>query len=105
MYAFVNIGADAQSIMPREQMVAAQHTTQGRMSIYPIVKPGDLIVEQEGVRWRVQNVSFTERLRSPVQQMLTLFRVPEGDIEHRIPVQWDDAIETSPRSFSPKSDL
>ena len=105
MYAYVNIGADAQSIMPQQQMVTGQHTTQGRMSIYPIVKPGDLVVEQEGVRWRVQNVTYTERLRSPVQQMLTLFRVPEGDIEHRIPVQWDDAVETSPRSFSPRSDL
>lgn len=105
MYAYVNIGADVKSISPGEQLITAQNTVQGRMSVYPLVKPGDLLVEEEGTRWRVQNVSHTERLRAPVQQILSLFRVPEGDIEYQLPVQWDYGLETSPRSFSTRSDV
>lgn len=105
MYAYVNLGPDVKAISPGEQLTTQQNTVQGRMSVYPLVKPGDLVVEEEGTRWRVQNVSHTERLRAPVQQILTLFRIPEGDIEHYIPVEWNYAVETSPRSFSTRSDL
>jgi hypothetical protein len=105
MYAYVNIGADVKSITPGEQLITAQNTVQGRMSVYPLVKPGDLLVEEEGTRWRVQNVSHTERLRAPVQQILSLFRVPEGDIEYQLPVQWNYDLGTSPRSFSTRSDV
>jgi hypothetical protein len=105
MYAYMNIGADTKMVTPTEQMVSTQQTQQGRMSVYPLVKPGDLVVEEEGVRWRVQNVSLTERLRAPVQQILTLFRIPEGDIEHSIPVEWNRDVMTSPRSFNTRSDV
>lgn len=105
MYAYVNLGADVKSISPGEQLITAQHTVQGRMSVYPLVKPGDLLIEEEGTRWRVQNVSHTERLRAPVQQILSLFRIPEGDIEYQLPVQWNYDVETSPRSFSTRSDV
>lgn len=105
IYAYINIGPDSRSITPSEVMVSAQANVQGRMSVYPLVKPGDLLVEREGLRWRVESVSCTERLRAPVQQMLMLFRVPEGDIEYKIPVRWDETIVTSPRSFSPRSDV
>lgn len=105
MYAYINLGPDIKAITPSEQLISQQHTTQGRMSVYPLIKPGDLIVEEEGTRWRVQNVSHTERLRAPVQQILSLFRIPEGDIEYHIPVQWDYDLKTSPRSFNTRSDL
>ena len=105
MYAYVHLGPDVKSVSPTEQLITQQHTIQGRMSVYPLVKPGDLLVEEEGTKWRVQNVSHTERLRAPVQQILTLFRIPEGDIEHTMPIQWDYDLETSPRSFNTRSDL
>jgi hypothetical protein len=105
IYAYVNVGPDTQAIMASEQLVMGQSTVQGRMSVYPLVKPGDLLVEREGVHWRVQNVSCTERLRAPVQQVLILFRIPEGDIEYQIPVRWDNEVVTSPRSFSTRSDV
>jgi hypothetical protein len=105
MYAYINLGPDVKAITPSEQLISQQHTIQGRMSVYPLVKPGDLVVEEEGTKWRVQNVSHTERLRAPVQQILNLFRIPEGDIEHQIPVQWNYDLETSPRSFNTRSDI
>jgi hypothetical protein len=105
IYAYINIGPDSRAIQPSDVMVSAQANVQGRMSVYPLVKPGDLLMEREGLRWRVENVSCTERLRAPVQQMLALFRVPEGDIEYKIPVRWDDAVVTSPRSFNTRSDV
>lgn len=105
MYAYVNLGPDVKVTTPTEQLISQQHTVQARMSVYPLVKPGDLLIEEEGTRWRVQNVSHTERLRAPVQQILSMFRIPEGDIEYSIPVQWNYDVETSPRSFNTRSDL
>jgi hypothetical protein len=105
IYSYIQVSPEQRQLTPAEPMISAQASTQARMSVYPLVKPGDLLVEQEGTRWRLQSVSYTERLRSPVQQMLTIFRIPEGDIEHTIPVQWREDVKTSPRSFSPRSDL
>ena len=105
MYAYVQLGADVKSINPGEQLITSQQVLEGRMSVYPLVKPGDLLVEEEGTRHRVQSVSLTERLRAPVQQILSLYRIPEGDIEYHLPVQWDYEIKTSPRSFNPRSDV
>lgn len=104
IYAYVQISPETRGPQPLETLQTQQAQTQARMSIYPIVKQGDLMVELEGTRWRVQNVQFTERLRSPVQQVINVTRVPEGDIEYKLPVVWDD-VQTSPRSFSTKDEL
>jgi len=105
IYAYVQISPETRATQPTEAIQTQQSTTQARMSIYPIVKQGDLLVEREGTRWRVQNVQFTERLRAPVQQVLTITRVPEGDIEYRLPVVWADDVATSPRSFETRDEL
>jgi hypothetical protein len=105
MYAYINISPETQALQPTQSIVTAQSTVQARMSVYPLVKPGDIVIEREGARWRVQNVSATERMRAPVQQILTLFRIPEGDIEHSIAVEWREEVTTSPRSFNTRSTL
>lgn len=87
-----------------DTMMIQQSIVGARMSVYPLVKQGDLIIEREGTRYRVQGVNRTERLRAPVHQEVTLYRIPEGDVEYSIEVKWPE-YETSPRSFSPRSDL
>jgi hypothetical protein len=105
IYAYVQISPETRAPQPQETLQTHQATTQARMSIYPIVKSGDLIIEREGARWRVQSVQFTERLRAPVQQILTITRVPEGDAEYKLPVVWDADVPTSPRSFTTRDEL
>jgi len=60
-----------------------------RMGPYPPVKPGDVIIEAENIRWRINQRAKTERLRAVVHQELQLFRIEPGDIEYLLPVRWD----------------
>jgi hypothetical protein len=103
--AYIQIDPNDKSQINTSELVSEQALTNARMSIYPLLKPRDIIVEQEGTRWRINSVRQTERLRSPIHQEVSLVRIPNGDIEYKIPVSVPDSIETSPRSFSYKDDL
>lgn len=61
-----------------------QQNTTARMGYFPTVKPKDLIVEPENVRWRVALISSTQRLRAVVHQEVQLHRVPPTDIEYAL---------------------
>lgn len=63
--------------------------TSARMSSFPPVSPRDIIIESENRRWRVVNVSQTQRLRAAVHQELTLHEVPRSDVEYSIPLNVD----------------
>jgi hypothetical protein len=103
--SYVAINSYEKSKGVNEVMIIQQAQTMASMSIDPLVKVGDLIVEREGVRWRVQSVSTTERLRSPVHQEISLHKVSEGDIEFKMPIDWPQEYKTSPRSYEPKMDI
>lgn len=103
--AYIQIDPNDKSQINTSELVSEQALTNARMSVYPILKPRDVIVEREGVRWRINSVRQTERLRSPIHQEVSLVRIPNGDIEYKIPVSVPDSIETSPRSFSYKDDI
>lgn len=60
--------------------------TSARLIAYPPIKPKDVIVEPENVRWKVVTVAQTERLRSVVHQELTVHQPPRGDIEYKLPI-------------------
>jgi hypothetical protein len=104
-YAYVQIEPEQRGTQSTDVLKQQVGNARARMSIYPLIKPGDIIVEREGTRHRVQDVATTERLRAPVQQMLGLFRINPMDIEYQIPVNWDSTVATSPRSFSTESDI
>jgi hypothetical protein len=70
----------------------------GRCSADIYVKPKDILVEENGKRWRVTAVSTTERLRFPVRQELQLTAIPIGDIEYGLSLEWP-TVATSPRSY------
>lgn len=53
---------------------------------YPLISPGDLIIEPGNKRWRVSAISTTEQHRVPVRQMLQLHLIDKSDVEYRIEV-------------------
>jgi hypothetical protein len=58
--------------------------TTARIGYWPPLKPRDLIIESENIRWRVVQVNQTEQLRAPVHQEIQIHRIPPTDIEYRI---------------------
>jgi len=101
---YIQIDPTSKTLQVQQPFVGERSQVQARMGVYPIVKPRDILVERENKRWRIINVTRTERLRSPVRQEITLTKIPEGDIEFKIPINWPD-VESSPRSYSYRTDI
>lgn len=70
-----------------------QVNTTSRFGYYPLVKPGDLIVEGENRRWKVVTVTATEKGRAPIHQEAQLHEVPLRDIEFKVPIDFDTALK------------
>jgi hypothetical protein len=91
------------------QQIAQFVSTAGRMSFYPNVSPGDVLVEVENKRWRVQSVTLSERLRAPIKQELVLREIEQKDIEFKLPINLQVAlrdIQPSPlRMFDNSTDI
>lgn len=91
------------------QQIAQFVNSAARMSFYPDVKPGDVLIEMENKRWRVQSVTLSERLRAPVKQELVIRQIEETDIEYKLPLRLDKAlkdIQPSPvRMFENATDI
>lgn len=102
--AYMQIDPSVMTQTNMSEIVSEQANTGARMSIYPLLKPRDVIVEQEGKMWRVGSVRRTERLRSPIHQEVSLTLITPGDIEYKIPVQFPE-YDSSTRSYSFKDDL
>ncbi len=80
---------------------AQQHTNLGeqqqdnttmRLGFYPTLKPGDVIIEAENLRWRVFGQTQTEHSRAVVHQEVTVHAIPTKDIEFSIPVSFSEAL-------------
>jgi hypothetical protein len=85
-----------------------QRNTTARTPYFPIVKPDDIIVEAENLRWRVSRLSTSEKLRSVIYHELNLHEIPRSDIEYRIPINIEDLknLEPSPqREFTNPQNL
>lgn len=61
-----------------------QQNTTARLGFFPPLKPKDLVIEPENRRWRITQVSATERLRAVLHQEVQVHAVPSSDIEYRI---------------------
>ena len=85
-----------------------QENATGRTLDFPALKPGDIIVEVENRRWRIERVTRTERLRAPLHQELVLHAIEIGDIEYKLPIRLEDlaGFQPSPsRNFTNPQDL
>lgn len=70
--------------------------TTGRLISFPPLKPKDILIEAENIRWRVVKVTTTQRLRAVVRQEVELYELPRGDIEYKLPVNIEDLTALSP---------
>lgn len=85
-----------------------QENVTARCLYYPELKPRDVIVEAENMRWRVVRVSLTQRLRATLHQELVLHGIPHTDIEWQLPINLADlsSFEASPlREFTNPTNL
>lgn len=55
-------------------------------SNYPLLSPGDLVVEQTNRRWRVERAHATQRLRTPVRQICRVYELNRSNVEYLMPV-------------------
>lgn len=83
------IDPNPKNTQPTALQEVHQSDTVGRMISFPPVNPRDILVESENTRWRVINVTPTQRLRAVVRQELRLHEIPKGDIEYDLPVRVD----------------
>jgi hypothetical protein len=102
--AFVQIDPSSKSNQHNNTGSTQQDNTTCRLGYYPPVKPGDLIIEAENVRWRVGGQTQTEHSRAAVHQEMQLHRIPEKDIEYSIPVHFGQELKnlyiTPARNFT-----
>jgi hypothetical protein len=92
MEVWVQIDPSTKMQQNNAQQIAQFVTSAARMSFYPDVKPGDVLIELENKRWRVQSVTLSERLRAPVKQELVIRQIEDKDIEFKLPLRLDKAL-------------
>lgn len=91
---FVDIDPSGNTNQPTMQAGNLQpNSTTARTGHYPSLKPDDLLVEGENLRWVVVSVTNTEHLRAPLMQHLQLRQVFPDDIEMLLPINLEDALE------------
>lgn len=116
--SFIQIDPSAKAEQQTNVGNLQQQNTTLRMGFFPPLKPRDLIIEAENRRWRVTNVSSTERLRAVIHQEVQVHEIPSSDIEYLIsfdlgsqtiktpmgeelkPISLGDIFLSSPRNFT-----
>jgi len=108
--AYIQIDPSSKSEQVTNVSKLQQDNTTMRMGYYPILKPGDVVVEAENIRWRVVSQNQTEHSRAAVHQEAQIHHIPEKDIEYAIPVRFDEPLKnmyftpvrnfTMPQNFS-----
>lgn len=89
---WVQIDPTTRAQQNNPQQIAQFQRTAARTSFYPNIQNGDVLVEAENKRWRVQLVQNSERLRAPVKQEMELKAIEERDIEYKLPINLDRAL-------------
>ena len=106
MGIFVQVDPSTEETQKTETSEEQFKLTTGRASSFPPLKAKDILVEAENVRWLINKVTPTEKLRAVVRQELQLWRLPKDDINYRLPVDFDLLREHSPaRAFKRRMSL
>lgn len=87
---FVQMDPNGDQPTPTPMRERQDGKTTARLISFPPVKPKDILIEAENVRWRVESVTPTMRLRSVVHQELVLKEIDKGDVEYKLPVNLND---------------
>lgn len=70
-----------------------QINSTARFGYYPPVKPRDLLIEGENKRWRLGQISNTEKHRALVHHEMQIHQIPPTDIEYRIEIDIGAALK------------
>lgn len=89
---FIQIDPSSKSEQNTNVGKTQQDNTTMRLGFYPIVKPNDLVIEAENLRWRVNGQTQTEHSRAAVHQEVSVHAIPTKDIEFSIPVHFSEAL-------------
>lgn len=87
---YIQMDPSGQQATPTPYREKQENKTTARLISFPQLKPKDILIEAENVRWRVESVTSTQRLRSVVHQELTLKQIDIGDVEYKLPVNVSD---------------
>lgn len=90
--SWISIDPDQKSEQNSNTGPTTQSNTTARLGFFPPVKPRDLIVEPENVRWRVVAVSGPEQVRVQVHQEIQVHKIPNSDIEYKIQFNISDSL-------------
>ncbi len=77
-------GGDSSQNTPFGEKQPSQ--SNGRLISFPPLKPKDIVVEAENIRWRVLEAGGTQRLRAVVHQEVSLHEVPRTDVVYKLPI-------------------
>lgn len=77
----------------------AMVNTTGRTSAYPPMKPRDMIVDPQNIRWQVERAPTTTKRGAVGHQELVLHMVPKPDIRYAIPIK-DPLFEYDNREYT-----
>lgn len=101
LVSWMQIDPAAKDIQRTDTTERSQQDTSARLSFFPPLKPKDMIVEAENVRWEVQRDASTKKLRAVVHQEPVLHRIPRSDIRYEVPVDPEVLKEAGPaREFT-----
>lgn len=109
MEVWLQIDPASKAQQNNPQQIMQTVMTTARMSYYPEVAPGDVIVEAENKRWSIEKVTPSERLRAVIKQELVIHQIATTDIEYKLPIRHTELlrdIQPSPaRMFENATDL
>jgi hypothetical protein len=104
---FVQFDPKAKQTQVSQMQEGQAVNTNARCSSFPPISPRDILIESENLRWRVVNVTPTQRLRAVVHQEMQLHEVPKGDVEYALPVNLDPSTITpsAERNFTNRQNV
>lgn len=91
--AFIQFDPSGKSNNATPYAEKQENATTARLISFPPVKPKDIVVEAENVRWKVVSVNTTQRLRSPLHQELVLKEVSKEDVSYKLPINIGDLTQ------------
>ena len=101
----IQIDPSARNVQRTDTDEKDRQDTTARLSSYPVLKPKDMLVEAENVRWEVQSMTPTEKGRSIVSQRVVLHRIPASDIRYKVPINWSEDFYSPQREFTRPMDI
>jgi hypothetical protein len=82
------------SLAEQTTNVGAMHQSNTTARCVDVVqlKPRDILVESENIRWRVVAVNQTEHGRAPIHLELQVHMIPKSDIEYAYEIPLKEAL-------------